>query len=56
MGSIGLRSPVDEQREMVDLPHASGAARLGVNLALTTQHALATAPTASSRRRIRTGP
>ena len=31
-------------RKMVDLPHASGAARLGVNLALTTPRALATAP------------
>jgi hypothetical protein len=31
-------------RKMVDLPHASGAARFGVNLALTTQHALGTAP------------
>ena len=31
-------------RKMVDLPHASGAARFGGNLALTTPHALATAP------------
>src|SRR5215203_6731787 len=29
-------------RRMVDLPHAFGAARLGVNLALTTPRALAT--------------
>ncbi len=31
-------------RKMVDLPHASGAARFGVNLAPTTPYALATAP------------
>ena len=31
-------------RKMLDLPHALGAARLGVNLALTTPRALATAP------------
>ena len=31
-------------RKMVDLPHASGAARYWGNLALTTQHALGTAP------------
>jgi hypothetical protein len=30
-------------RKMVDLPHASGAARSGVDLALSTPHALATA-------------
>jgi len=31
-------------RKMVELPHASGPARSGVDLALTTPHALATAP------------
>ena len=31
-------------RKMVDLPHASGAARYWGNLALNTQHALGTAP------------
>ena len=31
-------------RKMVDLPHASGAARCWGHLALTTQHALGTAP------------
>jgi hypothetical protein len=31
-------------RKMVDLPHSSGAARSGVDLALTAPHTLATAP------------
>jgi hypothetical protein len=31
-------------RKMMDLPHASGAARFGVNLAIGTPRALATAP------------
>jgi hypothetical protein len=31
-------------RKMVDLPHSSGAARSGVDLALTAAHTLATAP------------